>query len=164
MEERRRSLARMRARKEKRREFGAQGNAPDLYQPELGYGSDTGSGSISANGSWESMVEKGTPPRHQSRERSHRGGRSGRMERRGRKGLHISNPDIHEEHNTRDGRERRDHHKEHSGGRPRVAPHDVDQVDWSGGSPTLAYNDEFGMREDGHQTDVEVLTYTYRQR
>ena len=45
MEERRHSLARMRARKEKRREFGAPGNAPDLYQPELGYGSDTGSGS-----------------------------------------------------------------------------------------------------------------------
>ncbi|RPD59582.1 hypothetical protein L227DRAFT_503360 [Lentinus tigrinus ALCF2SS1-6] len=163
MEERRRSLARMRARKEKRREFGTPaGNAAELYEPELGYGSDTGSGSVSANGSWVSTVEKEMPSRPHPRERSH-GSNNRTRERRGKKGLHISNPDIHEHDVHEHPRERHEHHKEHSGGRVHVARHEADRVEWSGGSPTLTYINEYGRREDGYQTEDGTLAYTYRQ-
>lgn len=65
MEARRQSLARMRAKREKRREMGTLGTPPaplglEMYEPELGYRyeSDTGSGSASGGGSWTSSVEK----------------------------------------------------------------------------------------------------------
>ena len=59
MEERRRSLARMRAKREKRRELGPSRLHSDdvhMHQPELEYDSD--SGSVSAQGSWSSSAEK----------------------------------------------------------------------------------------------------------
>ncbi|RDX57095.1 hypothetical protein OH76DRAFT_1334854 [Lentinus brumalis] len=155
MEERRRSLARMRARKEKRRGFGTPAdNGPELYEPELAYNSDTGSGSASANGSWVSTVEKETPPPPtRQRERSH--GKDGARKRQGRRGLHVSNPDMHD-HEPHEHREQHDRkgHQDHARGVVHVARHDVD-YEWSGGKP-MARSDEYGRGEDGYLTGMDM--------
>ncbi|KAI0707186.1 AhpC/TSA antioxidant enzyme-domain-containing protein [Earliella scabrosa] len=165
MEERRRSFARMRAKREKRREIGTPaGNAPELYEPELGYGSDTGSGSISVNGSWSSSVEKEAQLQqvvHQRERSSHERTR----ERRGTKGLHVSNPDD-SHYDLHEHRERHEHHKRvhAASGRVHVAQHDVGPNEWSGGlTPTLSYINQYGRREDGYETEDGALGYNYRQ-
>ncbi|KAI0749739.1 hypothetical protein C8Q80DRAFT_1218810 [Daedaleopsis nitida] len=179
MEERRLSFARMRAKREKRRELGNPAvdhlNAPELYEPELGYGSDTGSGSVSVNGSWASSVEKDLgaisppapahTPERSSRERKAIATRDRQGIGRGAKSLHVSNPDdTHHEH-ERDRRERHEHHthKHHNGGRVHVAHHDADHTEWTGsalGTPVIAYINQYGRREDGYETGGG---YGYRQ-
>ncbi|OBZ72102.1 Thioredoxin-like protein AAED1 [Grifola frondosa] len=92
MAERRRSFARMRAKREKRRAPEQWCGAEEVC--ELEYGSDTGSASV--HGSWGSRaeVEEGTleeplPPRR---------------EKRGRRGFHVVNPDGRQHARSHRGR------------------------------------------------------------
>ncbi|KAI8980037.1 hypothetical protein BD414DRAFT_550640 [Trametes punicea] len=187
MEERRRSLARMRAKREKRREAGPVIPFSDdahLYEPELGYDSD--SGSVSVHGSWTSSAEKreiaalvAERQRERERERKRKPAEVKTVDgtvknSRGSKGLrlHVSNPDDHYDHRDRHDRERdRDHereqgrehhHKNHGSTRVHVAHHDI-AAEWNGGTPTLAYINELGRREDGYET-VEESTPAYAYR
>lgn len=183
MEERRRSLARMRARREKRREIGpmpSPGQHADeahLYEPELGYshGSDSDSGSVSAQGSWTSSAEKRETAvlmaqRERERERERK-----RMptpiakkieapakERRVSKGhgLHVSNPDDRPYDLPK-----RDHHPHKHHGSTRVQVAHQETPEWGSGTLSVAYINELGRREDGYETvDEETpATYTYRR-
>ncbi|KAI0635583.1 hypothetical protein C8Q77DRAFT_1052997 [Trametes polyzona] len=191
MEERRRSLARMRARREKRREIGPalgsgqQPNEAHLYEPELGYshGSDSDSGSVSAQGSWSSSVEKRrqleatiAAQRERERDRKRKSATTTKKidgpskDRRRSKaiGLHVSNPDDHFDHYDRDERDSRDrdyHHRKHHGStRVHVAHHDP-VPEWGEGAPSLAFINELGRREDGYDTVDEgtPASYPYRR-
>ncbi|KAI0822547.1 hypothetical protein BC628DRAFT_1327234 [Trametes gibbosa] len=185
MEDRRRSLARMRARREKRREIGPSAGAGQhpseahLYEPELGYshGSDSDSGSVSAQGSWTSSAEKRemaalVAQRERDRERDRKrkavAGRKADPPTKERHGvnskglrLHVSNPDDHY-----DRAEREHHHRKHHGSmRVHVAHHDS-PPEWEGGTPNLAYINELGRREDGYDSTAEEgapASYTYRR-
>ncbi|KAI0360229.1 hypothetical protein OH77DRAFT_1394408 [Trametes cingulata] len=188
MEERRRSLARMRARREKRRQLGPATDVAQLYEPELGYshGSDSDSGSVSARGSWTSSAEKReaaalVAQREHDRQRKIKHKPTalkkmdgGTKDRRGSKGLglHVSNPDERYDHYDRPDRERerdhprepsREHSRKHHGStRVHVAQHDV-APEWSGATPTVAYINEMGRREDGYDTGEEgTPTYQFR--
>ncbi|KAL1940249.1 hypothetical protein VTO73DRAFT_9201 [Trametes versicolor] len=190
MEERRRSLARMRARREKRREIGpmpSPGQHADeahLYEPELGYshGSDSDSGSISAQGSWTSNTEKrevaelvAQREREQERERERERKRmpgsvtkkveAPVKERRGSRGLglHVSNPD--DQYNDYDRATREPHHRKHHGSARVQVAHQEDTPEWGSGTLSLAYINELGRREDGYETVDEEMpaTYTYRR-
>ncbi|KAI0767981.1 AhpC/TSA antioxidant enzyme-domain-containing protein, partial [Trametes elegans] len=200
MEERRRAFARMRAKREKRREFGpgapAHMDAAHLYEPELeyGHGSDTDSASVSPHGSWASSSEKREMSalvsqrereleraRESALERKRKTGTTRAIEgvvkqRRGSKGLglHVSNPDDHHDHHDQRDRDHdrdlehgtaRDHHRKHQGPtRVHVAHHELAPGDWDAVTPTLAYINELGRREDGYDTVEEgTPAYSYRQ-
>ncbi|KAI0671395.1 hypothetical protein C8Q78DRAFT_972604 [Trametes maxima] len=181
MEERRRSLARMRAKREKRR---INGPGFGTYGPALDYthGSDTDSGSVSPHGSWASSEEKREMDRLARRARERQKERKRKAaaqkmdavvkERHGSKvlGLHLSNPD--DQYDQYDRRDRdRDHdqddelehrRKHHNSTRVHVAHHD--SPDWSDAKPTLAYINELGRREDGYETGEESMPdYSYRR-
>ncbi|KAI0661799.1 hypothetical protein C8Q70DRAFT_911040 [Cubamyces menziesii] len=189
MEERRRSLARMRAKREKRRELGPSRLHSDdvhMHQPELEYDSD--SGSVSAQGSWSSSAEKRelaalvAKRQRESRERKRKATAAKKADGLAKElrdskvlGLHVSNPDDYYDHQDyHDHRERertshdrerddREHHRKHHGStRVLVAHHDI-TPEWSGGTPTLAYINELGRREDGYETIEEgTPAYSYR--
>lgn len=189
MEERRRSLARMHGRKEKRRKIGPMPSPrqhPDeahLYEPELGYshGSDSDSGSVSAQGSWTSSAEKRETAvlmaqRERERERERERKRmpapvakkieAPAKERRGSKGLglHVSNPDN--QYDFYDHPKREHHHpKHHASTGVQVAHQEDSTPEWGSGTLSVAYINELGRREDGYETvDEETpATYTYRR-
>lgn len=161
MEERRRSLARMQVKREKRRGFETQATSlPELYEPELGYGSDTGSGSVSANGSWTSNVDKEVQT-VQRRERPSRE-RSG-PQRRGTKRLQVANPDDsrHDLH-EHEHRDRHEHRKHLGNSRVHVARHDTGPDEWAGATPALTYINQYGRRDDGYEPEDGNLAYNYR--
>ncbi|KAH9856666.1 hypothetical protein C2E23DRAFT_722130 [Lenzites betulinus] len=188
MEERRRSLARMRARREKRREIGPAaggGGGADLYEPALGYshGSDSDSGSVSAQGSWTSSVEKrelaalvAQRERERERDRKRRAAAGKKLAdapagakdrsvhgQAGGKGLglHVSNPDDPYDRPERE----RPHRKHHGSMRVHVAHHES-PPEWEGGTPNLAYINELGRREDGYDSTADEgppATYSYRR-
>ncbi|KAI0331839.1 hypothetical protein GY45DRAFT_1247918 [Cubamyces sp. BRFM 1775] len=187
MEERRRSLARMRAKREKRRELGPSRLHSDdvhMHEPELGYDSD--SGSVSAQGSWSSGAEKRELAAlvakrqrdRESRDRKRKAAAAKKADGLAKElrdskvlGLHVSNPDDHYDHYDHRERDRpshdreheRDHHRKHHGStRVLVAHHEI-TPEWSGGTPTLAYINELGRMEDGYETVEEgAPAYPYR--
>ena len=167
MQDRRRSLARMRAKREKRREVGTAGE-PDVYGPELGYGSDAGSGSVSANGSWSSGAEKRElqervakkQEREREREREHdRSVRS--KQKRQRRSLQVANPDVRSDHYDNHDRDHHDHRTHHGGARSHGSRTDTNRDDWAGGKIPVEYLNRHGRREDGYETE-NGATYARR--
>ena len=160
MRDRRRSLARMRAKREKRRELGMPAE-PDVYGPELGYGSDSGSESISANGSWASTAEKQklqqqiAQQREREREREQQRARMKR--KRQRRSLQVANPDDHPDHY-----DHQEHHTHHGGSRTHVSRNEGSRDEWSGAKIPMDYLNRHGRRENGYETE-DAVTYTHRQ-
>ena len=168
MQDRRRSLARLRAKREKRRLVGT-APEPEVYGPELGYGSDAGSGSVSVNGSWASSTEKRelqeqlARKQERERERGREQERSVRSkQKRQRRSLQVANPDVRSDHYDHHDHDHHDHRTHHSGARTPGSRNDTNRDDWQGGKISVDYLNRHGRREDGYETE-DGATYARRQ-
>ena len=168
MQDRRRSLARLRAKREKRRLVGT-APEPEVYGPELGYGSDAGSGSVSVNGSWASSTEKRelqeqlAKKQERERERGREQERSVRSkQKRQRRSLQVANPDVRSDHYDHHDHDHHDHRTHHSGARTHGSRNDTNRDDWQGGKISVDYINRHGRREDGYETE-DGATYGRRQ-
>ena len=168
MQDRRRSLARLRAKREKRRLVGT-APEPEVYGPELGYGSDAGSGSVSVNGSWASSTEKRelqeqlAKKQERERERGREQERSVRSkQKRQRRSLQVANPDVRSDHYDHHDHDHHDHRTHHSGARTPGSRNDTNRDDWQGGKISVDYLNRHGSREDGYETE-DGATYARRQ-
>lgn len=168
MQDRRRSLARLRAKREKRRLVGT-APEPEVYGPELGYGSDAGSGSVSVNGSWASSTEKRelqeqlAKKQERERERGREQERSVRSkQKRQRRSLQVANPDVRSDHYDHHDHDHHDHRTHHSGARTPGSRNDTNRDDWQGGKVSVDYLNRHGRREDGYDTEGGA-TYARRQ-